>query len=127
MSQKLIDDLQTQLSLVSTITELAEERSPSFFNEVKDWMKVAETTLIAHKIASGAQIATFRASLISVDNDGLIPETLNFYRTPSRIKLRRAAATIFMKKTVEVIYNYLLEISAALGNKNRGNDPKRGK
>lgn len=121
----LIDDLRDKLSLVSSITGLAESRSSSFFNEVKEWMKDVETILTGNKIASGAQISAFRATLISVDYDGLIPEGFNFYTTPSRIKLKRAAATIYLQKTVEIIYNYLLHISAALGNSNRNHDQRR--
>lgn len=124
MNQKLIKDLRIQLFSVSSITELAERRSSGFFNEVKEWMRNVESILINNKIASGAQISSFRATLISVDYDGLIPEGFNFYFAPSRIKLKRAAATIYMQKAVEIIYNYLLHISDALGNSNRRNHPR---
>ena len=88
-------------------------------------MKNVETILMSRRIASGAQISSFRATLISVDYDGLIPDGFSFYAAPSRIKLKRAAATIYMEKTVEIIYNYLLHMSAALGNSNRINNPQR--
>lgn len=120
MSQQVIDEIQNQLSQVSILTELADGRASDFFGEVKKWMKAVESIFITNKIAAGAQIATYRANLISVDHDGLIPEGLAFYRNPSRIKLKRACATVFMQKTVEVIYNYLLQISVALGDANRG-------
>jgi len=123
MSQQVIEKIQDLLFHVSNLTDLAEKNSVSFFSETKNWMQKVETTFIHSKIAAGAQVAVFRGILTSVDRDELIPEGLSFRRTPSRAKLKRASAMFFLQKSVDIIYSYLLQISAALGAINRENTP----
>lgn len=126
LSQQAIEEINSLLFQVSTLTELAEKQSADFFHSVRKWIKAVETVFIQNKITLGAEIATFNAILISVEHDGLIPETLAFYREPSHVKLKRAAATVFLQKTVELIYNYLLKISGAFGtNTNLKNNPPK--
>lgn len=125
MSQQVVEEIRDLLLQVSTLTELAEKQSVEFLREVKKWMKSVEAAFIRNKITLGAQIATYRGILLSVDRDGLIPEGMSFQRSPSRNKLRRAATTVFLQKTVEIMYSYLLQVSAALEAINRENNAPR--
>lgn len=124
LSQELINTLQEQLLRVSTLTELAESRSAVLYQEVKNWMKTIERALVINKIAVGAQISAYRAILISVERDWLLPEDLTFHREPTRTKLKRAAAIVFMLKTIETIKSYLYQMSIAYGNQNKENQPE---
>lgn len=121
MGQEVVENIQSLLFQVSDLTDIAEKNASDFFAAVKQWLKSIEQALIKGRIAAGAQIAAYRGIMISVDRDGIIPEGLVFLRTPSRIKLRNAAAMIFLSKSVEIIYNYLATISVVLGNSNRNN------
>jgi len=87
-------------------------------------MKTIERALVINKIAVGAQISAYRAILISVERDWLLPEDLTFHREPTRTKLKRAAAIVFMLKTIETIKSYLYQMSIAYGNQNKENQPE---
>ena len=121
MKAIIIDEIQKILFEVQYLTELSENRSVHFFQEVRIWIKKVQRLFINYRLPLGAQFATFNSLMLSIENDGLIPNDLIFQKTPSRAKIRRAAATIYMQKTVELMLNFLTQMSVmlnALDNRN---------
>ena len=114
MKTEIIEEIQNILFDVQYLTDLSEKRSIHFSREVRSWIKKSQTLFIKHRLPIGAQIATYNSILLSVENDGLIPNDLNFQKTPSKNKIRNAAATVFMQKTVELILNFLTQMSVML-------------
>ena len=98
---------------------MAEQKSVQLFDAVRTWMKKAESVFLQNKIPLGAQITAYRGILTSVDQDGLHPEDLAFHKTPSRVKMKRAAAMVYMQKVVQLIFSYLLQVSVAYGSNNQ--------
>lgn len=114
MKSEIIEEIQNVLFEVQILTELAETRTIHFFYEVRKWIKKAQKLFIDNRLPIGAQIASYNGILLSIENDGLIPKDLVFQKSPTKLKIRRAAATIYMQKTVELILNFLTQMSVML-------------
>lgn len=97
-----IDEIKGLLFRIPQLTDLQQQRDPSFDDEVKKWLSELEKVLENNRIVQTGEIATLRGVVISAER-GVIPQGMNFLGRSSRRKVVEAAVSYAMREAGHLV------------------------
>lgn len=102
------EEIVTLLQRVPGLTDLLDDRSTVFADEVQRWLKDCENALEQNRIPSVSQVAAHRAVLIEATR-GVRLKDVDFTGRPTPRKVRDATATMVLRETTELLNTVIAE------------------
>lgn len=93
---------------IPKLIDLFEERSHSFTQDAKDWLKKGEDILKKNNLALTSSIAVLRGQLISAER-GVFQEGIVLHGRTSKNKLRDTTAANILQKANDIIHSAIKE------------------
>ena len=97
-----LEEIERLLLEVPALIDRLETRSPSFTDDVRNWLKSAEQALQNNRIAVASTVASLRGQLTSV-KDGFVPPEVEILGRPTRRKILTAVSTSALRQASEAV------------------------
>jgi hypothetical protein len=102
------EEILAVLRRVSPLVDVLESRNAGFYDEVLDWLRLAEKILTDVRLPAASEVAACRGRLIEAGR-GAQPAELSFVGRATLRKVREATATDVLRRGNEVLQGVIAE------------------